>query len=69
LAPIASPGFTDSHYFREAFGTVAYGFFPVKAMDAEVATKLVHSANERIAVDDLEAGVQMLRHVARSLLG
>jgi acetylornithine deacetylase/succinyl-diaminopimelate desuccinylase-like protein len=38
-------------------------------MDAEVATKLVHSANERIAVDDLEAGVQMLRHVARSLLG
>ena len=69
LAPIACPGFTDSHFLREAFGTVAYGFFPVKAMDAELATKLVHSANERIPVDDLETGVQMLRHVAHSLLG
>ena len=69
LAPIACPGFTDSHFLREAYGTVAYGFFPVKAMDAEVATRLIHSANERIAVDDLEAGVHMLRHVAHSLLG
>jgi acetylornithine deacetylase/succinyl-diaminopimelate desuccinylase-like protein len=69
LAPIACPGFTDSHYLREGFGTVAYGFFPIKAMDAELATKLVHSADERIAVDDLELGVDMLRHAARSLLG
>jgi acetylornithine deacetylase/succinyl-diaminopimelate desuccinylase-like protein len=69
LAPIACPGFTDSHYLREAFGTVAYGFFPVKAMDTVLAGELVHSANERIAVDDLELGVRMLRDVARSLLG
>jgi acetylornithine deacetylase/succinyl-diaminopimelate desuccinylase-like protein len=69
LAPIACAGFTDSHYLREAFGTIAYGFFPIKAMDAELATKLVHSANERIAVDDLELGVEMLRSTARSLLG
>jgi acetylornithine deacetylase/succinyl-diaminopimelate desuccinylase-like protein len=69
LGPIACPGFTDSHFLREAYGTVAYGFFPVKAMDTEVATKLIHSANERIAVDDLESGVHMLRHVAKSLLG
>jgi len=69
LAPIACPGFTDSHYLREAFGTVAYGFFPIKEMDAEQATKLVHSANERIAVDDLELGVEMLRSTALSLLG
>jgi acetylornithine deacetylase/succinyl-diaminopimelate desuccinylase-like protein len=68
LAPIASPGFTDSHYLRASFETVAYGFFPVKAMDPALATTLVHSANERVAVDDLEAGVHMLRHVARSLL-
>jgi acetylornithine deacetylase/succinyl-diaminopimelate desuccinylase-like protein len=69
LAPFACPGFTDSHFLRDAFGTIAYGFFPVKAMDAVEATKLVHSANERVPVDDLEAGVHMLRHVARSLLG
>ena len=55
------PGFTDSHYLRQAFGTVAYGFFPIRLMDTEQATKLVHSANERIPVDDLELGVDMLR--------
>jgi acetylornithine deacetylase/succinyl-diaminopimelate desuccinylase-like protein len=37
-------------------------------MDPELATKLVHSANERIAVDDLELGVEMLRATARALL-
>jgi acetylornithine deacetylase/succinyl-diaminopimelate desuccinylase-like protein len=68
LAPIACPGFTDSHYLRQAFGTVAYGFFPIRHMDPELATKLVHSADERIRVDDLELGVEMLRSVAHSLL-
>jgi acetylornithine deacetylase/succinyl-diaminopimelate desuccinylase-like protein len=68
MAPIACPGFTDSHYLREAYGTTAYGFFPIKAMDAEFATKLVHSANERIDVSDLELGVDMLRATAKSLL-
>ena len=68
LAPMACPGFTDSHYLRQAFGTVAYGFFPIRHMDPEVATKLVHSANERIKVDDLELGVDMLRSAARTLL-
>jgi acetylornithine deacetylase/succinyl-diaminopimelate desuccinylase-like protein len=68
LAPFACPGFTDSHYLRQAFGTVAYGFFPIRQMDPEQAIKLVHSANERIRVDDLELGVEMLRSVAHSLL-
>lgn len=68
LAPIACPGFTDSHYLREAFGTVAYGFFPLRAMETELATKLVHSANERIAVDDLALGVELMRHTAGVLL-
>ncbi|MDW8338637.1 MAG: peptidase M20, partial [Thermoleophilia bacterium] len=68
LVPIACPGFTDSHYLREAFGTVAYGFFPIKAMASELAVTLVHSANERIAIDDLELGVEMLRFAARRLL-
>ena len=69
IAPTACPGFTDSHYLREAYGTTAYGFFPIKAMDTELATKLIHSANERIAVVDLELGVDMLRSTARALLG
>jgi len=69
LAPIACPGFTDSHFLREAFGTTAYGYFPLKTMDTELVMKLIHSANERIPVDDLELGVNMLRYTAQSLLG
>jgi acetylornithine deacetylase/succinyl-diaminopimelate desuccinylase-like protein len=68
-APICVPGFTDSHWVREAFGTVAYGFFPTRTMDAKLATRLVHSADERIAVDDLVLALDCFRHVARTVCG
>ena len=67
VAPIVLPGFTDSHYLREAFGTVAYGFFPMRTMASDVAARLVHSADERIAVEDLELGTRFLLHVARTI--
>jgi acetylornithine deacetylase/succinyl-diaminopimelate desuccinylase-like protein len=66
-APICVAGFTDSHWFRQAFGTVAYGFFPSRAMSPELAARLIHSADERVPVEDLELGVDFLRHAARSL--
>ena len=69
-APLACVGFTDSHWLRRAFGTVAYGFFPVTdAMPPEVAASLIHSADERVPVADLELGVRWLRHAARAVLG
>jgi acetylornithine deacetylase/succinyl-diaminopimelate desuccinylase-like protein len=69
-APLACAGFTDSHWLREAFGTVAYGFFPSTGeLPPEVAASLVHSHDERIPVADLELGVGWLRHAARALLG
>jgi acetylornithine deacetylase/succinyl-diaminopimelate desuccinylase-like protein len=67
-APICVAGFTDSHWLRASFGAVAYGFFPARAMPPEVAARLVHAADERIPVDDLELGVRFLRHAATSLL-
>jgi acetylornithine deacetylase/succinyl-diaminopimelate desuccinylase-like protein len=67
LAPLCCAGFTDSHWLREAFGTVAYGFFPLKTMETELAARLIHSADERTHVDDLALGVDFLRHVARTL--
>jgi len=67
LAPICVAGFTDSHWLREAFGTVAYGFFPMRTMSAELAARLIHSADERIPIDDLELGVEFLRHAARAV--
>jgi acetylornithine deacetylase/succinyl-diaminopimelate desuccinylase-like protein len=67
VAPICLAGFTDSHWLRAAFGTVAYGFFPMRYMDPQVATRLVHSADERVRVDDLELGVEFLRYAARAM--
>ena len=65
--PLLLSGFTDSHLVREAFGTVAYGFFPMRTMEPEVAARLIHSADERIELDDLELGVRFLRHAASAL--
>jgi len=67
LVPLVCAGFTDSHWMREAFGTIAYGFFPQKAMDIELASRLIHSADERIPVDDLELGVHALRAAAKGV--
>ncbi len=66
--PLACPGFTDSHWLREAFGTVAYGFFPMRTMPPEVSAQLIHSADERIPISDLELGVEWFRHAAREML-
>jgi acetylornithine deacetylase/succinyl-diaminopimelate desuccinylase-like protein len=69
LAPVCVAGFTDSHWVRDAFGTVAYGFFPARAMAPEVAARLIHSANERIPVPDVELGLRWLLHAARTVGG
>ena len=65
--PMCVAGFTDSHWLREAFGTVAYGFFPMRTMDPEVASLLIHAADERVHVADLELGLTFLRHAAEAV--
>jgi acetylornithine deacetylase/succinyl-diaminopimelate desuccinylase-like protein len=60
-------GFTDSHWLRQSFGTVAYGFFPMRTMSPELAARLIHSADERIPVEDVELGVDFLRFVAQAI--
>ena len=67
--PVCVAGFTDSHWLRAAFGTIAYGFFPARTMPPEVSARLIHSADERVPVDDLELGVSFLRHAAQAMLG
>jgi acetylornithine deacetylase/succinyl-diaminopimelate desuccinylase-like protein len=66
-APTCCAGFTDSHWVRDAFGTTAYGFFPARTIDPELAARLIHSADERVPVDDLELGVRFLRHAAQTV--
>jgi acetylornithine deacetylase/succinyl-diaminopimelate desuccinylase-like protein len=64
--PTCVAGFTDSHWLRDAFGTVAYGFFPAR-FDPQLAARLVHSADERVPVSDLDLGVRFLRHTAATV--
>ncbi len=65
--PVCVAGFTDSHWMRERFDAVAYGFFPMRAMDPELAARLIHSADERVAIEDLELGLDFLRHAALTI--
>jgi acetylornithine deacetylase/succinyl-diaminopimelate desuccinylase-like protein len=65
--PVCVAGFTDSHWVRQRFGTVAYGFFPMRAMDSELAARLIHSADERAAIEDVELGLDFLRHAALAI--
>jgi acetylornithine deacetylase/succinyl-diaminopimelate desuccinylase-like protein len=67
--PAAMSGFSDSHWFRRAFGTVAYGFWPRNAMTLAELEPLIHGADERVAVADVELSAGFFADLARRLLG
>lgn len=68
--PTVLPGFTDSRTFRSAFPECsAYGFFPHLHQDLFATSPLVHGADERIDVRDLEFAVDFFEYAARRLLG
>jgi acetylornithine deacetylase/succinyl-diaminopimelate desuccinylase-like protein len=62
-------GFTDSRWFRAAFPEcVAYGFMPARAFDLFEAAPLVHSADERVPVEDLGLAARFFAGLAPALL-
>jgi acetylornithine deacetylase/succinyl-diaminopimelate desuccinylase-like protein len=68
--PVILPGFSDSRWFRAAFPEcVAYGFFPQRHQSLLEGEPLIHSANERIDVRDLEFAAACYADLARELLG
>jgi acetylornithine deacetylase/succinyl-diaminopimelate desuccinylase-like protein len=70
VVPVILPGFSDSRWFREAFpDCVAYGFFPHRHMNMFEVAPLVHSADERIDVRDLDFAARFYADMARELLG
>ncbi len=66
LAPEMTTGFTDSRIYRQE-GVQAYGFVPCLVRPEELAG--VHGHNERISVENLRLGVQVLFEVVRRLCG
>jgi acetylornithine deacetylase/succinyl-diaminopimelate desuccinylase-like protein len=68
--PYVLPGFSDSRHFRAAFpACLAYGFFPQRHQTLFDTAPLVHGANERIDVRDLELATRFFRDLALSMLG
>jgi acetylornithine deacetylase/succinyl-diaminopimelate desuccinylase-like protein len=61
LVPEISTGFTDSHFLREAYGTIAYGFFPLRYTAPDLLGT-IHAPDERIDVRDLELAVRAFVH-------
>ena len=70
LVPIAMPGFSDCRWFREAFGSAAvYGFWPHRAIPLLEAAPLIHGADERVPVADIELSAGFFFDAARRMLG
>lgn len=69
LLPAMSVGFTNSHYLREAWGTVSYGLFPLRSTDYTILSETIHAPDERIHRDDLAVGARFLEHACRTIGG
>jgi acetylornithine deacetylase/succinyl-diaminopimelate desuccinylase-like protein len=70
VVPTILPGFTDSTTFRAAFPDLqAYGFFPHLVRTQFETDPLIHGADERIDVRDLEYACGFFGELARDLLG
>lgn len=68
--PFMGLGATDSRYFRRKFGTVAYGFVPMKMdLPLEAFMKLPHGIDERISQNNLVYGTKFLVDLVRTILG
>jgi hypothetical protein len=68
LLPTLCIGFTDSHYMRAAFGSVAYGIWPSPSTPYEIWSSTVHGHDERVHVDDLGYATSFHIAVCRALL-
>ncbi len=67
LLPILLTGFCDMHFLREAFGTVAYGFWPVRHTPLDVYLNGFHNRDERVHVDDLVYAIRFHLHAAHEI--
>ncbi len=67
LVPALGYGFSDCHLFREAYGSVTYGFIPFRHADPMTNLEGKHGGDERVLVDDLLFQTQAAISIARSI--
>ena len=69
MVPIVMAGFSDSHWFRKAFGSATvYGFCPQRKLGLFEAAPLMHGADERAAVADVEMAATFYADLCRRVL-
>ncbi len=66
VVPVVGTGFTDSRIFRRR-GIEAYGFVP--ALTGPQDQGRVHGNDERISIENLRLGMQILFHTVRGICG
>ena len=66
VLPSVSSGFTDSRVFRRR-GIAAYGFVPTLTGPSEQGR--VHGNDERISIENLRIGTQIMHQVVRGICG
>lgn len=65
IVPSVSTGFTDSHFFRDR-GIASYGYAPFLIPRADESG--VHGNNERIAIENVRAGTQMMYEIVKAMV-
>jgi acetylornithine deacetylase/succinyl-diaminopimelate desuccinylase-like protein len=68
VVPVVMAGFSDSHWFRNAFGAVAYGFCPQNGMSLAEMEPLVHGADERVKASDIELAARFFAEIVPEVL-
>lgn len=68
LLPTICTGFTDSHYARASWGSVAYGFWPMRRTPYEIWSTTVHGHDERVHADDLGYAALFHQEACHTLL-
>ncbi|MCW2922294.1 MAG: hypothetical protein JWL76_2168 [Thermoleophilia bacterium] len=69
LVPGLAYGLSDCQVMRESYDSVAYGFLPFRYADPMLNLTTKHSADERIAIDDLEFQTRGAYFVAKYMGG
>jgi acetylornithine deacetylase/succinyl-diaminopimelate desuccinylase-like protein len=65
IVPAVSTGFTDSHFFRDR-GIASYGYAPFLVPEADESG--VHGNNERISIENVRTGTQMMYEIVKSMI-
>jgi acetylornithine deacetylase/succinyl-diaminopimelate desuccinylase-like protein len=69
LAPTVMRGFSDSNAFRAAFpGAIVYGFCPHRQIGLIEQAPLIHGADERVPVADIELAAGFFYELPRRML-